>query len=77
MERYLVEAAKAGASPSDALLLSAAAVALLRGHTLLADHAVDLGYVDKLLKLIAARLPPDTGVHAEVGLDHKIQLPKS
>ena len=40
-----------------ALLLSAAAVELLRGHHLLADHAVSLGYVERLLKLLSARLP--------------------
>ena len=47
-----------GRQSSDrALLLSAAAVELLRGHPLLADHAVSLGYVDSLFKLLAARLP--------------------
>ena len=40
-----------------AMMLSAAAVELLRGHPLLADHAVGLGYVERLLKLLAARLP--------------------
>lgn len=39
-------------------MLSAAAVELLRGHSLLADHAVSLGYVERLLKLLSARLPP-------------------
>lgn len=39
-------------------MLSAAAVELLRGHPLLADHAVGLGYVERLLKLLSARLPP-------------------
>lgn len=39
-------------------MLSAAAVELLRGHPLLADHAVSLGYVERLLKLLSARLPP-------------------
>lgn len=41
-----------------ALMLSAAAVELLRGHPLLADHAVGLGYVQRLLPLLAARLAP-------------------
>lgn len=41
-----------------ALLLSAAAVELLRAHSLLADHAVGLGYTDRLSKLLVARLPP-------------------
>ena len=40
------------------MLLAAAAVELLRSHPLLGDHAVGLGYVDKLLRLLAARLPP-------------------
>ncbi len=30
---------------------------LLRAHALLADHAVALGYVARLLKLLVARLP--------------------
>ena len=38
-------------------MLSAATVELLRGHPLLADHAVSLGYVERLLKLLSARLP--------------------
>ncbi len=59
MERYLKEAAAGpGAHPGDAVLLAAAAVELLRSHPLLGDHAVGLGYVDKLLRLLAARLPP-------------------
>ncbi len=37
------------------VLLSAAAVAVLQYHALLAEHVVALGYVDKLLKLLAAR----------------------
>jgi len=32
-------------------------VELLRAHALLADHAVGLGYVARLLKLLVARLP--------------------
>jgi hypothetical protein len=43
------------------LLLSAAAVALLQAQPPLADHAVALGYVDKLVKLLAARAPPLPG----------------
>ena len=63
LKRYLSTATLATATAlSDALLLSSAAVELLRGHSLLAEHAVDLGYVDKLLKLMASRLPADAGV---------------
>ena len=47
-----------GSHASDAVLLAAAAVELLRSHPLLGDHAVGLGYIDKLLRLLAARLPP-------------------
>ena len=43
---------------SRALLLAAAAVELVRGHPLLPHHAVALGYVDRLVKLLAACLPP-------------------
>lgn len=57
LEDYCTEVG--GRKNSDrALLLSAATVELLRGHPLLADHAVGLGYTDRLLKLLAARLPP-------------------
>lgn len=40
------------------LLLSAAAVAALQAQPGLAEHAVSLGYVDKLVRLLAARAPP-------------------
>lgn len=44
-------------STKQALLLSAAAVALLQNHLFLADHAVSLGYMPKLLKQLSTRLP--------------------
>ncbi|KAK9809260.1 hypothetical protein WJX72_012293 [[Myrmecia] bisecta] len=53
-----------------ALLLSAAAVELLRSHALLADHAVALGYVDKLLKVLLSKVPqplPGSGLAAQHG----------
>jgi DnaJ family protein C protein 13 len=53
LEMYPREIA-AGASDT-AVLLSAAAVALLRVHSLLAEHAVALGYVSKLLELLRGR----------------------
>ena len=56
LEAYCTEVG-ATKNSDRALLLSAAAVELLRGHALLADHAVALGYTDRLLKLLAARLP--------------------
>lgn len=46
-----------GDSTDTALLLSAAAVALLQVQPALADHAVALGYVDKLVRLLAVRAP--------------------
>jgi hypothetical protein len=52
-----VEAHKA----DEAVLLSAAAVELLRVNALLADHAVALGSVDKLLRILAAHVPPPAG----------------
>ncbi|GAB4814092.1 hypothetical protein N2152v2_001138 [Parachlorella kessleri] len=70
----IVPAAGTGVSPatgSDAdlgVLLSAAAVAVLQHHGLLAEHVVALGYVDKLLKVLAARLPalPPGGLTADL-----------
>ena len=39
------------------MLLAAAGVELLRAHGLLAEHAVALGYADKLLAVLAAHAP--------------------
>lgn len=57
LEAFCTQAGQGEQGRETALLLSAATVELLRGHPLLADHAVSLGYVDRLLKLLAARLP--------------------
>ncbi|KAF8069423.1 GRV2 [Scenedesmus sp. PABB004] len=61
-ERYLAELRAACAGGEGArraadrcLLLSAAAVALLAGHGLLADHVAQLGYAGRLLGLLAGR----------------------
>ena len=51
-------------SPARAVLLAAAAAELLQVHALLAEHAVALGYVDKLLKILQAHLPPQEGAQA-------------
>jgi len=73
VEKYLQELAAAGSSASSSaaaaldgcLLLSAAAVALLQGHGLLADHVAQLGCSGRLLTNLAARtartptLPPE------------------
>jgi hypothetical protein len=48
-------AAPAGAESDQALLLSAAAVAFLQANVPLGDHAAALGYVDKLVRVVAAR----------------------
>ena len=58
------------------LLLSAAAVAALQAQPGLAEHAVSLGYVDKLVRLLAARAPalPPGGLTAEL-LDAEPLLP--
>ena len=58
------------------LLLSAAAVAALQAQPGLAEHAVSLGYVEKLLRLLAARAPPlpPGGLTAEL-LDAELLLP--
>jgi DnaJ family protein C protein 13 len=66
VERYLQELAAAGAAANagaataaaaldQCLLLSAAAVALLQGHGLLADHVAQLGCSGRLLGNLAAR----------------------
>ena len=48
-------------APERAVLLAAAAAELLRVHALLGEHAVALGYVDKLLKVLQAHVPPAEG----------------
>ena len=61
LDAYCKQLQQAGSSQTApaglAVLLAAAAVELLRGHSLLADHAVKLGYMDKLMKVLAARVP--------------------
>ena len=61
LDAYCKQLQQAGSSHTApaglAVLLAAAAVELLRGHGLLADHAVKLGYIDKLMKVLAARVP--------------------
>ena len=61
LDAYCKQLQQAGSSQTApaglAVLLAAAAVELLRGHGLLADHAVKLGYMDKLMKVLAARVP--------------------
>ena len=65
MERYLHEIPAAGTGGAEAaggkagdslvLLLSAAVVAVLQGHALLADHVAQLGYANRLLANLATR----------------------
>lgn len=50
-------AAPATEGSGRAITLSAAAVALLQYHPSLADHAVGLGYVEKCIRLLGARVP--------------------
>ena len=61
LDTYCKQLQQAGSSRTApaglAVLLAAAAVELLRGHGLLADHVVKLGYIDKLMKVLAARVP--------------------
>ena len=61
MESY--SAAAEEHSPKRAVLLAAAATELLQVHALLSEHAVALGYVDKLLKILQAHVPPPEGTH--------------
>ena len=44
-----------------AVLLAAAAAELLKAHALLAEHAVALGHVDKLLRMLQTNVPPAEG----------------
>ncbi|KAK9807966.1 hypothetical protein WJX73_008492 [Symbiochloris irregularis] len=60
MESYVARALPKQGAASDsqtALLLSAAAVQLLRVQPLLAEHITGLGYVDAVLQLLSSRLP--------------------
>ena len=59
MEGYSTAVEEHG--PQRAVLLAAAAAELLRVHALLGEHAVALGYVDKLLKALQAHVPPAEG----------------
>lgn len=57
LKTYLSDVADSSvASQERAIVLSAAAAELLRHHHGLADHAVTLGYVTCLLKLLSTRL---------------------
>lgn len=57
LKAYLADVAEGSlASQERAIVLSAAAAELLRHHQGLADHAVTLGYVTRLLKLLSSRL---------------------
>lgn len=50
------------------ILLSATAVSLLKVHGLLADHAVNLGYLKKLIRLLSRRVPKSTPQHNRIAL---------
>ena len=50
-----------GGDAGTALVLAAAAAALLQEHPALAEHSAALGYVDALLRLLVANLPPAAG----------------
>lgn len=57
LEAYTSEVGRGGgADARRAATLAAAACELLRGHPALGDHAVGLGYADRLLALLSARL---------------------
>jgi DnaJ family protein C protein 13 len=80
VERYLQEltAAAAGGDGAAAaldrcLLLSAAAVALLQGHGLLADHVAQLGYSGRLLALLAGRTARIPAVQQQQGQQQQQQ----
>ena len=61
LKTYLTDIADGSTIAHDrAIVLSAAAAELLRHHQGLADHAVTLGYVTRLLKLLSSRL--DKGI---------------
>ena len=63
LKTYLTDIAEASPPSHDrAIVLSAAAAELMRYHQGLANHAVTLGYVTRLLKLLSTRL--DAGEHS-------------
>lgn len=55
MRRYVEEAESEKGKME--LVISAAAVAIMRKHTELADHAVSLGYVAPLISILAGKVP--------------------
>lgn len=61
MERYSAELGGSDPSAELSVLLSAAAVALLRGHSLLGEHVAALGYVPSLLGALAGRWARSAG----------------
>lgn len=57
VKTYLADVSQGSSSSQErAIVLSAAAAELLRHHQGLADHAVTLGYVTRLLKLLGTCL---------------------
>lgn len=66
-----------------AVLLAAAAAELLKAHALLAEHAVALGHVDKLLRMLQTNVPPAEGgcflplpVRQYVHCQRRMRLPR-
>lgn len=77
VERYLQELMPAAANADGStvaldrcLLLSAAAVVLLQGHGLLADHIAQLGYSGRLLSVLASRTARIPAANAAAGQQH-------
>jgi hypothetical protein len=57
LEAYTTEVSRGGSSDGRRVrLLATAACELLRGHASLGDHAVGLGYADRLLAVLTPRL---------------------
>ncbi|CAD7701733.1 unnamed protein product, partial [Ostreobium quekettii] len=57
LERYVQEIGNPQCPPDLPVLLSAASVALLKVHGLLADHATSLGYMKHLVRALGDRAP--------------------
>ena len=72
LEAYVAEMGRSLGDPRRAANLAAAVCELLRGHAALGDHAVGLGYADRLLVLLTARVRGQAPGQSASFLEHLV-----